>query len=157
MPALTLNARLALLCRAISRAPSDGTIYLAATSSAKVGVLNSAGDVVSRIAVGQGPTGLAIDESRQRLYVLNRFDQTVSTVDTSTKTQVSQVSIGFNPEPAHVRNGRRFLYDAANFSAHGTVSCASCHPSGHRDGLDWDLGDPLGDLVTVETVSRITR
>jgi YVTN family beta-propeller protein len=132
----------------ITRA-ADGTIYLAATSSAKVGFLNSSGAVLGRIPVGQGPTGLALDESRQRLYVLNRFDQTVSIVDTATKSQVSQVGIGSNPEPPAVRNGRRFLYDALNFSAHGTVSCASCHPSAHRDGLAWDLGDPNGDMVTV--------
>lgn len=137
----------------ITRA-SDGTVYLAATSSAKVGFLNSAGAVVGRVAVGQGPTGLALDEARQRLYVLNRFDQSVSLVDTATKLQVGQVSIGSNPEPPAVRNGRRFLYDAVNFSAHGTVSCASCHPSGHRDGLAWDLGDPTGDLVTVGTFTH---
>lgn len=130
---------------------SDGTIYVAATSSAKVGVLNSAGEVTQRIVVGQGPTGMALDEPRQRLYVLNRFDQTLSIVDTATKSQLSQVSIGFNPEPAAVRDGRRFLYDAASFSAHGTVSCASCHPSGHRDGMVWDLGDPQGAIDPVST------
>ncbi|HEY8188603.1 MAG TPA: DUF4214 domain-containing protein, partial [Pyrinomonadaceae bacterium] len=130
---------------------SDGTVYVAATSSARVGVLSSAGDVTGRIGVGQGPTGLAIDESRQRLYVLNRFDQTVSIVDTLTKAQLSQVSIGFNPEPASVRDGRRFLYDATSFSSHGTVSCASCHLNGHRDGMVWDLGNPLGSLDPVQT------
>ncbi len=130
---------------------SDGTIYVATTSSAKVGVLNSAGDVTGRIAVGQGPTGLSLDEPRQRLYVLNRFDQTLGIVDTATKSQLSQVSIGFNPEPAAVRDGRRFLYDAASFSSHGTVSCASCHLSGHRDGMVWDLGDPQGAVDPVST------
>src|SRR6185295_1854980 len=131
----------------------DGTLYVAATSSAKVGFLDSNGAVAGRIPVGQGPTGLALDDVGQKLYVLNRFDQTVSTVDTATKAQVSNVSIGFNPEPPVVRNGRRFLYDA-NFSAHGTVSCASCHPSGHRDGLAWDLGDPTGSLVTVNNFTH---
>ncbi len=130
---------------------SDGTIYVAATSSARVGVLSSAGAVTGRIAVGQGPTGLAIDETRHKLYVLNRFDQTLSVVDTIAKTQVSQLAIGFNPEPAAVRDGRRFLYDATNLSAHGTVSCASCHLNGHRDGMVWDLGNPLGDTDSVST------
>jgi YVTN family beta-propeller protein len=133
---------------------SDGTLYVAATSSAKVGFLDSNGAVAGRIPVGQGPTGLALDDVGQKLYVLNRFDQTVSTVDTATKAQVSNVSIGFNPEPSVVRNGRRFLYDATNFSAHGTVSCASCHPSGHRDGLAWDLGDPTGSMVTVNNFTH---
>ena len=132
----------------ITRA-SDGTLYVAATSSAKVGVLDAQGNVSARVAVGNGPTGLALDESRQRLYVLNRHDETLSVVNTSSKAQVSVVSVGFNPEQPAVRNGRRFLYDAVNFSAHGTVSCASCHPNGHRDGLVWDLGDPTGSLVTL--------
>ncbi|MGH9904777.1 MAG: DUF4214 domain-containing protein, partial [Pyrinomonadaceae bacterium] len=130
---------------------SDGTVYVAATSSARVGVLSSLGDVTGRIAVGQGPTGLAIDEARQRLYVLNRFDQTLSVVDTVSKTELSQVGIGFNPEPAFVRDGRRFLYDATAFSAHGTVSCASCHLNGHRDGIVWDLGNPQGTVDPVST------
>jgi YVTN family beta-propeller protein len=128
---------------------SDGTLYVAATSSAKVGALDPSGNVTARIAVGNGPTGLALDEARGRLYVLNRHDETLSVVGTSSKTQLAVVPVGFNPEQPAVRNGRRFLYDAVNFSAHGTVSCASCHPNGHRDGLDWDLGDPLGAMVTV--------
>ncbi|MFL6331854.1 MAG: DUF4214 domain-containing protein [Pyrinomonadaceae bacterium] len=132
----------------IARA-SDGTLYVAATSSAKVGVLDAQGNVSARIAVGNGPTGLALDEARQRLYVLNRHDETLSVVNTSSKTQGVVLPVGFNPEQPAVRNGRRFLYDAASFSAHGTVSCASCHPNGHRDGLAWDLGDPTGSLVTL--------
>ena len=31
-------------------------------------------------------------------------------------------------------------------SGNGTVSCASCHIDGDRDGLAWDLGDPGGEL-----------
>ncbi|HEV2862081.1 MAG TPA: carboxypeptidase regulatory-like domain-containing protein [Pyrinomonadaceae bacterium] len=122
---------------------SDGTVYVAATSSARVGVLSPSGVVTARIAVGQGPTGLAVDDARQRLYVYNRFDQTLSVVDTNSKTQTTSVPVGFNPEPPAVRGGRRFLYDAS-LSSHGTVSCASCHLNGHRDGMAWDLGNPQG-------------
>lgn len=136
---------------------SDGTLFVAATSSGRVGVLSSDGVVTGRVAVGQGPTGLALDEGRNSLYVLNRFDQTISVVDTSSKLQTSVVSLGRNPESSSVRNGRRFLYDG-NFSAHGTVSCASCHLNGHRDGMVWDLGNPQGtiDPVTVFLPPNIT-
>ncbi|HSD47502.1 MAG TPA: DUF4214 domain-containing protein, partial [Pyrinomonadaceae bacterium] len=127
---------------------SDGTYFIAATSSARVGVLGSNGVVTDRIAVGKGPTGLALDEPRHSLYVLNRFDQTISVVDTNAKAQTSSVAIGRNPEATAVKNGRTFLYDA-NFSAHGTVSCASCHLNGHRDGMVWDLGNPQGSVDPV--------
>ncbi|HEX8293841.1 MAG TPA: hypothetical protein VF570_18900, partial [Pyrinomonadaceae bacterium] len=131
----------------IARA-SDGTLYVAALGSARVGVLAPTGAVEARLPVGEGPTGLALDEARARLYVLNRFEQTVSVVDTAARGELTRVPVGFNPEPAEVREGRRFLYDASN-SAHGDVSCASCHPGGHRDGLAWDLGDPRGDIDTI--------
>ena len=127
---------------------SDGTYFIAATSSARVGVLGSNGVVTDRIAVGKGPTGLALDEPRNSLYVLNRFDQTISVVDTNAKAQTASVAIGRNPETTAVKNGRTFLYDA-NFSAHGTVSCASCHLNGHRDGMVWDLGNPQGSVDPV--------
>jgi YVTN family beta-propeller protein len=128
---------------------ADGTVYVAATSSNRVGVLSSDGAVQTRVGVGQGPTGLAVDEARQRLYVLNRFDETLSIVDTVSKSQTAVVPVGFNPEPQTVRDGRRFLYDATSFSAHGTVSCASCHLNGHRDGMVWDLGNPQGSVDNV--------
>ena len=127
---------------------SDGTYFIAATSSARVGVLGNDGVVTDRIAVGKGPTGLALDEPRHSLYVLNRFDQTISVVDTDAKSQTSSVAIGRNPESTGTKNGRIFLYDA-NFSAHGTVSCASCHLNGHRDGMVWDLGNPQGTIDPV--------
>ncbi|HYH85647.1 MAG TPA: carboxypeptidase regulatory-like domain-containing protein [Pyrinomonadaceae bacterium] len=131
----------------IARA-SDGTLYVAALGSNRVGVLGPDGEVRSRVAVGEGPTGLALDESRKRLYVLNRFEQTLSAVDTVAGGEVTRVAVGFNPEPPEVREGRRFLYDTSN-SAHGDVSCASCHPGGHRDGLVWDLGDPQGKIDVI--------
>jgi YVTN family beta-propeller protein len=127
---------------------SDGALYVAATGSGKVGVLDESGAVVSRINVGQGPTGLALHPRRKLLYVLNRFDETLSIVDLNTKTETGQVAIGFNPEPQSVRAGRRFLYDG-QFSAHGDLSCASCHLNGHRDGVAWDLGDPQGQMQQV--------
>ena len=130
---------------------ADGAVYVAATGSAKVGVLDSAGAVQARINVGQGPTGLAIDEARQRLYVLNRFDETLSVVDLKARSEAARIPIGFNPEPQTVRQGRRFLYDAS-LSAHGDLACASCHFNGHRDGLAWDLGNPRGKLQTVNGV-----
>ena len=120
-----------------------------------MGVLDSTGAVLARIKVGQGPTGVTIDEARQRLYVLNRFDETLSTVDLKGGAEASRIPVGFNPEPQTVRQGRPFLYDAS-LSAHGDLACASCHFNGHRDGLAWDLGNPRGKLQTVTGIGIST-
>lgn len=129
---------------------TNGTTYLAASGSGKVGVFNAQGSVAARINVGSGPTGLALDEPRQRLYVLNRADATLSVVDTTTNLELRRVALGFNPEPSDVRAGRKVLNNGL-ISAHGDVSCASCHANGHRDGLAWDLGDPQGQMQNVNS------
>jgi YVTN family beta-propeller protein len=123
---------------------TGGVAYMTALGSAKVAVLDDAGTVVDRIPVGDGPSGLALDEPRHRLYVMNRFANTLSVVDTDTRSVVATRSAGYDPSPAVIRNGRKFLYDGRLSSGHGDLACASCHAGGHRDGLAWDLGDPNG-------------
>jgi len=45
-----------------------------------------------------------------------------------------------------VRNGRALFYNARDASAHGDISCASCHLFAGTDNISWDLGNPLGDF-----------
>ncbi len=135
---------------------SSGRFYISSTGSAKVVVLDNNGMLQSRIPVGEGPTGLAVDNQRSQLYVLNRFDETISVIDTKAQKETSRIAVGYNPEPAFVREGRQFLY-GTEFSSHGDISCASCHRNGHNDGLAWDLGDPTGTLTTVKTKSFISN
>lgn len=126
-----------------------GQFYVSSLSTAKVAVLDNNGKITGRIAVGFGPTGLSYDDDRQQLYVLNRFEATVSVVSTIDNREINRVSIGYNPEPKDLQEGRRFMY-GGELSAHGDVSCASCHRDSHKDGLAWDLGDPTGKLDVIE-------
>jgi len=135
---------------------SDGrTLYVAALGSSKVGVFSTrtlendsfVPSLANQIAVsGGGPSGLALDEREGVLFVLTRFDNSISMVDTRTRRELRHVKM-YNPEPASVTKGRRFLYDAAFTSSHGDSACASCHVFGDFDSLAWDLGDP-DDFVT---------
>jgi DNA-binding beta-propeller fold protein YncE len=122
--------------------PDGSAAYVAAFGSRKVGVLDRDGRVIDRIAVGFGPGGLALDAGRQRLYVLNHLDATISVVDLHRRQAVATVSLRHDPTPLAVRAGRQFFYDAASSSRHGDLSCATCHVFGETDGLAWDLGDP---------------
>lgn len=119
-------------------------LYVAAFGSDAVGVLDAAGAVVGRISVGGGPSGLALDQDRGRLYVMNRFDHTISIVDTQTETELQVIPLRYSPEPTAIRQGRKLLYDARSTSGHGDNACASCHIFGDVDSLAWDLGDPGG-------------
>ncbi|MGE3165800.1 MAG: hypothetical protein AB7O52_12915 [Planctomycetota bacterium] len=95
------------------------------------------------IEVGAGPTGLALDEARQRLYVVNQFDASVSVIDTSSDVEVARVAF-YDPTPTAIREGRPFLYDTHRTSGLGQVACGSCHIDGRMDQIAWDLGDPSG-------------
>ncbi len=132
----------------------DGqTLYVAAFGSSKVGIFSPdeidndtfTPDAANHIEVsGGGPTGLVLDEVRNNLYVLTRFDNSISLINLDgTPQEVDHVAM-YNPEPASVVEGRPFLYDARFTSSRGDSSCGGCHIFGDLDHLAWDLGNPDG-------------
>jgi YVTN family beta-propeller protein len=141
---------------------SDGaTLYVAAFGSSKVGVIstsdldNDSFDPTvaspSYLSVsGGGPSGLALDEANGNLFVLTRFDNSISVVDLASGSEVNHFPL-HNPEPASVIDGRPMLYDAFETSSNGEASCSSCHVFGDFDSLAWDLGNP-DEVVTLNTM-----
>jgi YVTN family beta-propeller protein len=133
---------------------ADGTtLFVAAFGSSKIGVVDTAAleggtftpDADDHIAVsGGGPTGLVLDEARSRLYVLTRFDNAVSVIDTATRLETAHLPL-HDAEPPAVRQGRPVLYDARLTSSNGEASCAACHVFADFDSLAWDLGNPDDD------------
>jgi len=140
---------------------SDGnTIYVAAFGSSKIGVFTKAEledpnfdtnfdpEVESADYLdtsGGGPSGLALDETHDRLYVLTRFDNSVEVIDLGSGSTSAAHPL-HNPEPQKVVDGRPFLYDATVSSGNGETSCSSCHIFGDLDSLAWNLGDPDGSV-----------
>lgn len=102
---------------------------------------------LGQLDVGQGPTGVVLDDLTGRLYVLNRFESSISTIDTGSFSETSR-TIFHDPTPPQIRAGRPFLYDARKTSGLGTTACAACHIDGRWDALAWDLGDPGGAMKT---------
>jgi DNA-binding beta-propeller fold protein YncE len=145
---------------------ADGsTLYLAAFGSSTVGVFSTAtleADTFSPQTTphwpvtGGGPSGLVLDETRGRLYVLTRFDNSVSMLDTSSGMEEAHVPL-FNPEPQSIVEGRPFLYDATLTSSNGEDACASCHIFGDFDSLAWDLGNPDDSVLPNLNPFRVTQ
>jgi DNA-binding beta-propeller fold protein YncE len=146
----------------VSNTPGDQRVYVAAFGSGKVGVFD-ASDLedpsfaanfdptaasARYIATGGGPAGLALNGANDRLYVLTRFDQSVSVYAVSDTGNGKLQSVKLpTPEPDSLIEGRPFLYDAVATSGNGEASCASCHIFGDLDSLGWNLGNP-DDVVT---------
>jgi MYXO-CTERM domain-containing protein len=130
-------------------------LYLAAFGSGVLAVLPTAAleagtyvpSAADHIALSAGgPTGLVLDEARDRAFVATRFDDGISVVRLSSGAEAAHVAM-HTPEPAEVYWGRPIFYDARASSSTGEASCASCHVFGDFDGLAWDLGNPDGAVV----------
>jgi YVTN family beta-propeller protein len=115
--------------------------FVSGMGSNNVIVISPQGERLATIPVGEGPTGLALNEAQQRLYVWNHFSVTLSVIDTATLREIDR-KIVFNPLPRGVRAGRQYLYDSHKTSGTGHLACASCHVDARMDKLAWDLGDP---------------
>ncbi len=125
-------------------------LYLAAFGSRKLGIFDVAAldddrfepDPADHVELsGDGPAGLVVDDRRGRIYVYTRLANAISIVDPKARREIAAVPLA-DPEPAVVREGRRFLYDARFASSNGEASCSACHVLGDMDDLAWNLGNP---------------
>ena len=132
---------------------SDGTrAYITGMGSDNLIMIDSQGNRTGAnptIPLGTGPTGLALDENRRRLYVYNRFGGSISTVDTESEVVLDTQPL-WDPTPLVIKAGRTHLYNTHDTSGLGQASCASCHVDARLDRLAWDLGDPT-DAIKVIT------
>ena len=92
-----------------------------------------------------GPRGLAVIGSK--VYLAMYFSDNLAVVDLESKLRrpVTTVALGPKPELTKQRRGQMLFNDATICFQHWQ-SCASCHPDGRVDGLNWDLmNDGLGN------------
>ncbi|MCA8953099.1 MAG: beta-propeller fold lactonase family protein, partial [Planctomycetes bacterium] len=148
---------------AVCFAPDGARLFVAAFASDRIAVLDRDGAVTARLELApdpahrdpramRGPRALAHHPSAPVLYVLNRLAGTVAAIDTATLAVASEVSIGADPTPRWLAEGRGFV-QSAWLSGTGLAACGSCHLDGDWDGLAWDLGDPHGAMATVPNKS----
>lgn len=137
--------------RAIAWNAAGTRAYVAGAGSNNLVVLDPAGARVGlapTIETAEGPTGLALDEARDRLFVLAKFESAVSVIDLTLETEAARVPI-HDPSPVSIRDGRRHLYGTHETSGLGQVACSSCHVDSRTDGLAWDLGNPAGSVLSL--------
>lgn len=94
---------------------------------------------------GIGPRGVAVAGSR--VYVAEYFTDSIGVVSLASDVSGSsgQIALGPKPQLTQDRRGEMIFHDATISSQHWQ-SCASCHPDGRVDALNWDLlNDGIGN------------
>lgn len=135
--------------RGIQWSPDGTRLYVTGMGSNNIIELDENLNRQARLVIGEGPTGVRVTEDF--VYVLNRFEGTVSIIDRDSFTELNRVSF-FDPTPTVISEGRKFLYDTHFSSGLGQVSCGSCHIDARMDKLAWDLGDPQGEVKKFDQV-----
>ena len=117
--------------------------------------LNFLHDLRQRLRLsGQGPRGAAVMNG-DKLYVPLYFADAVDVIKYSPSTGAQiEDSIPLGPEPVltQVRQGEMRFHDATGCFQHWQA-CASCHPDGFTDGLNWDLlNDGVGNSKNAKSL-----
>ncbi|MCE9594222.1 MAG: hypothetical protein K8S98_08510 [Planctomycetes bacterium] len=132
--------------RAIAWTKDGAKGFVAGMGSNDLVVVDASGARASSsspIQVGEGPTGLAVDDARGVVYVLDKFESAISVVSLRSEREVERIPF-HDASPVAVRVGRKHLYDTHKNSGLGQIACASCHADARTDHLVWELGDPSG-------------
>jgi cytochrome c peroxidase len=87
---------------------------------------------------GKGPRGVAVRPDGSRLAVAMYFSGGVALVEAADGRPVRTVALGPQSPADAVRRGEAVFHDATYCYQHW-MSCATCHPDGRTDGLNWDL------------------
>jgi len=107
---------------------------------------------------GNGPRCMTIIGSKA--YVGEYFTDTISVLDISPDSRPVAKAIAMGPKQkmTTVRKGEMFFNDAG-LCFQMWQSCATCHPDGRTDGLNWDLmNDGMGNPKSTKSlvISHLT-
>ncbi len=142
--------------RGIAWRSSGNEAFVTGMGSNNVVVIDSQSNRVDRMEVGQGPTGIVLNDSTGVGFVMNKFDGTVSVIDLNAREELERVAFD-DPTLAVIKAGRPMLYDTHATSGLGHVSCGTCHLDGKTDRLAWDLGNPSAPDVILPVASLDSR
>ncbi|KNY27839.1 RICIN domain-containing protein [Pseudobacteroides cellulosolvens] len=104
---------------------------------------------------GQGPRGISISPDGKNIAVAAYFSGEVYFINAAEDKLQSTIKLGTQPAENPVRRGERTFHDAST-TTQKWLSCASCHPEGRADGLDWDMpNDGIGNTKNTKSMLNI--
>lgn len=107
--------------------------------------------VSARLATQANPRRLALSGDGKLLVVSNHLADSLTVIDAADLRVLRHIPLG-GPAPDVARRGE-VLFHSAALTFHGQFSCASCHPGGAADGLNWDLPrDGIGNFLNTRSL-----
>jgi YVTN family beta-propeller protein len=107
--------------------------------------------VLARLAVQANPRRLAISGDGQVLVVSNYLGDSLTLIDTDKLKVLRHIPLG-GPGLDAARRGE-ILFNSAKMTFTRQFTCASCHPNGDNDGLNWDLPrDGIGNFLNTRSL-----
>jgi mono/diheme cytochrome c family protein len=93
----------------------------------------------------RGPRAISVSPDGQILAVAGYFSGDVLLISSSDHRIIKRIQLGAKAPASIVHRGEAVFHDARR-SFQGWLSCATCHPDGRADGLNWDLlNDGIGN------------
>jgi DNA-binding beta-propeller fold protein YncE len=105
-----------------------------------------AAGLLTRVPIdAQGPRGIALSPDGRHLAVASYYSGEVLLLEAERCRVRQRIRLGPQPAPDEVRRGESIFHDG-RYSFQHWLSCATCHPDGRADGLNWDLiNDGIGN------------
>ena len=96
---------------------------------------------LQRIGVGRRPSAITIANNGKQAFITNTFADSISIVDLKNRESSAEIALGPPYKLSLAERGERLFFDAS-LSHDSWMSCNSCHPDGHTNGM---LNDNFSD------------
>ncbi len=109
------------------------------------------GYVVGEARTQANPRRLGLSGDGKVLVVSNYLSDSLTVIDAEKLKVVRHIPLG-GLAPDSIRRGET-LFNSAKLTFQGQFTCASCHPNGGADGLNWDLTrDGVGNFKNTKSL-----
>jgi hypothetical protein len=110
--------------------------------------------VIARLPTQANPRRLALSGDGRILVAANYLGDSLTVIDAEAMRVLRHIPLG-GPGPDAARRGE-IRFNSNKMTFHGQFTCASCHPNGGADGLDWDLSrDGIGNPMNTRSLLGI--
>ena len=97
--------------------------------------------VIGRIETQHNPKDIVASPDGRWLYIANRLSDSIQVIDAGNNQVAAVVDLGGPKIETDLRRGER-LFNYSSISFQKQLSCNTCHPENHLDGLVYDIVAP---------------